>query len=212
MTLPSVTLVSGAGVSVAFHNCVISQGSGSVVVNGSLTMTFDNVAGVVTSTAYTVDARINLDAFSFADDTGIKTVQGDLRFVRNATTASDKSDLASSLVGKTLSLTWSGEDLQLTSFSVQSLLSGSLFTLGPANATLVRSGIGTLQASIGPSNLVQGPTPMAPNTGVLQVAASDSTSANATVLSDSSVRIDVDTNGDGSNEGVLTTTWDALLY
>ena len=144
MTPPPGPIASGGTVSVAFNNCVISQGTGSIVFNGSMTMTFDSVVGSVTSPAYTVDARINLANFSFADDAGVKTVQGDLRFVRTATTAADKSDLAASLVGKTLSLTWSGADLQITSFSVQSVGSSAVFTLGPANATLVRSGIGTL--------------------------------------------------------------------
>lgn len=211
------TLIPGPGVgagtvyAVNFHNCVANLGSG-VTLNGSYAMTFDNVTGSLSGTSYTIDARIHLDNLVIADNVGPKALKGDLRFRRTATSATNWTDQADSVPAAFLNLTMTGISLQIGPFSVHSAATATLFTLGPATATVLHGGIGTLEASISAQNLVTGPSWVTPDAGVILTKATDNSSVKATVSSGSDVLLEVDTDGNGTIDGTQSTTWDDLLY
>jgi hypothetical protein len=209
-TLIPGTVGAGTVYTVNFQNCITNMG-GNVTLNGSYRMTFDNVTGNLTVTPYTIDTRIHMDDLVFTDDVGPTTLQGDLRFRRTAT-ATDNTDQADSLLLTSLNLSTSGTNLQIAPFAVHSVGTATLFTLGPATATVLHGGIGTLEATISAPNVVTGPPLDMPSAGVILTKATDNSSVKATVLSDSSVRLDVDTDGNGTIDGTLSTTWDDMLY
>jgi hypothetical protein len=210
-TLTPGPVGAGTVYTVIFHNCVASMG-GNVTLNGSYRMTFDNVTGSLTVTPYTIDTRIHMDNLVFTDNVGPKTLLGDLRFRRTATSATNWTDQADSVPATTLNLSTSGINLQIAPFEVHSVGTATTATLGPATATVLHGGIGTLEASITAPNLVTGPPLATPIAGVILTVATDNSSVKATVLSGSAVRLDVDTDGNGTIDGTLSTDWDNLLY
>lgn len=208
-TLTPGPVGAGTVYTVNFHHCVVNMGD-NVTLNGTYGMTFDNVTGTITGASYTLDTRIHLDNLVFTDSVGPTTLQGDLRFRRTATSATNWTDQADSAPATSLNLATSGITLQIAPFAVQSV--GTGFKLGPATATVLHGGIGTLDVSIPASNLVQGSSWTEPTSGVILTTAMDNSSVKATVLSGSAVRLDVDTDGNGTIDGTQGTTWDDLLY
>ena len=209
-TLIPGTVGAGTVYTVNFHNCIANMG-GNITLNGSYAMTFANATGNLSGTSYTVDARVHVGNLVFTDDVGPTTLDGDLRFRRTAT-ATDNTDQADSIPATTLNMVASGISLQIASFAVHSVGTATLATLGPATATVLHGGIGTLEASISAPDLVTGPPLAMPNAGVILTKAADNSSVKATVLSGSAVRLDVDTDGNGTIDGTQSTTWDDMLY
>ena len=213
-TLTPGPVGAGTVYTVNFHNCVASMG-GNVTLNGPYRMTFDNVTGTITGASYTLDTRIHLDNLVFTDSVGPTTLQGDLRFRRTAASAMNWTDQADSVPATSLNLATSGITLQIAPFAVQSVGTGTLFKLGPATATVLHAGIGTLEASIAAANLVQGSSWTEPTSGVILTKATDKSSVKATVStvpSVGTVSLEVDTDGNGTIDGTLSTDWDNLLY
>ena len=207
---PGPPVAAGSVFSVTFANCIADFG-GPVTFHGTLTMTVDSVTGNIAGGVYQVDSRIHLVRFVFEDNVGPKTVQGDLRFRRTAT-ATDNTDQADSVPATSLDLTMDGVTLRIAPFAVQSVQTATLATLGPATATVLHGGIGTLEASITAPNLVQGIRWSEPTSGVIVTKATDDSTVKATVLPGSAVRLDVDTDGNGTIDGTQNTLWDDLLY
>lgn len=209
-TLTPGPVGAGTVYTVNFHNCIVNMGD-NVTLNGSYRMTFDNVTGTITGASYTIDAGIYMDNLVFTDSVGPTNLQGDLRF-RRTSTATDNTDRADSVPATSLNLATSGINLQIAPFAVQSVGTGTVFTLGPATATVLHGGVGTLEASIVAPNLLQGASWTEPTSGAILTKATDNSSVRATVLSGSAVRLDVDTDGNGTVDGTLSTGWDNLLY
>jgi hypothetical protein len=208
-TLTPGTVGAGTVFTVDFQNCVANL-DGNVTFNGSYAMTFDNVTGNISGAPYTVDARIQLDNLAFTDAVGTTALQGDLRFRRTATAADNFADQADSLPSTSLTYSTDGFTLQIAPFAVQSTETPTLSTLGPASAEVLHSGIGTLQAST--TATISGPSSIAPDSGAFETRATDDSSVKTTVTSGGNVSLGVDTDGNGTIDGTLSTTWDDLLY
>jgi hypothetical protein len=207
-TLTPGPVGAGSIFSVTFQNCVANLG-GNVTFNGTYEMTFDNVTGAFPGTSFTVDTRVHLDNLVFTDDVGSTGLQGDLRF-RRAATATDNTDQSDSPSAASLAYSTDGIILQIGPFAVQSAETATLVTLGPASATIVHNGIGSLQAST--TATISGPSSMAPDSGAFVTRATDNSSVTATVSSGGNVSLAVDTDGNGTTDGTSSTTWDDLLY
>jgi len=209
-TLIPGTVGAGTVYTVNFHNCIANM-EGNITLNGSYAMTFANVTGNLSGTSYTVDAQVHLDNLVFTDDVGPTALEGDLRFRRTAT-ANDNTDQSDSVPATTLNMSTSGITLQIAPFAVHSVGTPTTATLGPATATVLHVGIGTLEAAISAPNVVTGPPLATPVAGVILTKATDDSSVKATVLSGSSVQLEVDTDGNGTIDATQSTTWDDMLY
>jgi hypothetical protein len=205
---PGPSVGAGSVFTVTFQNCVANLG-GNVTFNGTYAMTFDNVTGTFPGASFAVDTRVHLDNLVFTDDVGSTGLQGGLRF-RRAATATDNTDQSDSLPATSLVYSTDGIILQIGPFAVQSAETATLLTLGPASATIVHSGIGTLQAST--TATISGASSMAPDSGAFVTRATDNSSVTATVSPGGNVSLAVDTDGNGTVDGTQTTTWDDMLF
>jgi len=211
---PTGGVSQGDAFDLTFTDCQTSATGDTLLFNGVLSVSFNTLTGTFSpsSTDYTVKTGITTAGFNVTDDIGTLSIVGTLGFDRTVSSGV-AAETARSVSPETLSFTEEGVTAILSEFSVTA--SGDPMTgleLGAAGETILYSHSNALTANMTleiSEGLTFGPGLDNP-TGSFTVTAQDDSSLAVSLVDGGSVSIAVDTDGDGSVDGSLGTTWDEL--
>jgi hypothetical protein len=210
---PAGSVSQGDEFDLTFIDCQTAATGDSLTFNGTLSVAFDTLTGTFSSsTYYAVETGMTTTGFDVQDDMGILSFTGSLGFDRTVSSGGI-TETARSASPATLSFSEEGVTNTLSSFSMSA--SGDPVNgleLGADGETILYSHLSpALTASILleiQDRLTFGPGLEDPS-GSFTVTAEDDSSL-AVSLDDGSVSLAVDTDGDGSADGSLGTTWEEL--
>lgn len=175
------------------------------VING--TMSAANVVLNKTSaTAYTFSGAMSITNLTFTDgpDTGV--INGSINFSEST---SDSILITTTVSVSALNVALATETLAISGFTatVTDNFSTGQYTVA-SSGTVTSSKLGGSVTFTTPTTL-RGVGSGYPSTGVVKVSGASS-SLTMTALSSTSVRLDIDSNNDGTIDSTSTTTWAAL--
>jgi hypothetical protein len=192
-------------------DCVLAPAPELLRVDGAFTLTVESTSGDLTGRPHDVQVRYELQTTEVTDDVGTTTLSGQLNFSRSVSAAGDRLELTTTLPGDWLWRTEDGLARRLTEFSMESSDTAALATLGPVQLTLEDPGVaGTLALLIEPGSLLTGVDREQPESGSLSLAAQDGSRLTLVATGAGRVRLDVDTNADGTVDLAVSTTWEVL--
>ncbi len=204
----SNTVSTGDSTQITFNSCI----TGTDTLSGSMSMAFNSVSGdwSLPGTAWSLD--ITLTAKDLKDtwnSQSSETTNGTLSIERSSP---DGVVISTKITGSVQSSgTDAGGDYAYTINNVN--LTGRSNTAtnaysGSYNGDVNESDLGAF--SIVTSTEFSGVEPNEPNTGVARVTANDGSSLTMTVLDATSISLEVDTDGDGTTDSTVNTTWAEL--
>ncbi|HNP34272.1 MAG TPA: hypothetical protein PKK10_00355 [Woeseiaceae bacterium] len=200
-----LTLTPGDLISVDANNC--DNGVGDVI-DGLLEMTINAFSGDYLSGVYDLSMTLMLKSFQVTTGTDVKSSNGDVTVSLNTMSA---TALVTGVSGNSLRLDANAESMTLVDFSSAQLLDVSM---QPASYTLESSG--TLDSTRLPGSVIystpvtfEGTGSSYPHAGEFLVTGEHS-SARLVVIDSTSVRIDLDTDGDGVVDEMIETSWAEL--
>jgi hypothetical protein len=207
----STAVSTGDSVSITANNCV----DGTTKINGGLAIRFNSIHGTPSSTA-AWDASMTLTYTNLSmTDSGItESVNGDLTLNYNQTADSSASFGASGSSLSTTTTTARGTSSRtLTAYNYSgSVTAAGLYTFHDDftfAGNLPRLG-NNVQYTVKTLVDFQQQSGNYPSQGKLKITATDNTSLTLTVLNNTTVQIDLDTNGDGVIDNTYTKTWAEL--
>jgi len=210
---PTLPLSAGDAFQMTFTSCSTGAFGQTTIFNGVVDIVLDSLAGTFSSSgSYQVQTRMTTAAFGITDDVGTLTIAGGVRFAR-AVTPGGREEYAQDLPPGTLSVTDGAVTRDLSDFGISASDTGSGLVLGSPGESVLYSHNGpALMATITmqvQEALVFGPVMDDPVSGALSAAAPDN-SAITVNIDNGSVDIAVDADGDGSVDGTIGTSWEAL--
>jgi hypothetical protein len=210
---PTAATPVPADFAASFSGC--ERGAPDVqTVDGAATIHVESVAAAVgggTLAPLVTDdyeAAVTLDgiAVTTTDSVGTSSLTGASRFTRTAV-GGDFTETAEDTAGG-LDMEEAGVTRVLTPYTVHTFLGAAgEYAIGQAGDVLTDDPsdvAGALTVTV--VQAVQGTDPAAPASGVIRIGAADGSTLTLTVNA-GAVRLEVDTNGDGTPDDTLTTTW-----
>lgn len=204
-------IISDAGIavgdqlSVDFENCM----DGSVQIDGSITITFTDVSdNFMESEVSGFSVSITFAALSVLAEEEFASIDGGASLSH---TASEEATLLS-INGTSLSVTSSVGSLVMSNFEISEYtdLADQLFsfTLSGTVASDDLAGSVTVDTQAG---FVQRFTDTYPHQGILLIEGASGSSVLFIVLDNANVRFEVDVDGDGVADEIITSTWQEAL-
>lgn len=206
---PTATTAVPATFAVSFTACQ-REPADPVTLDGSVTLNVESVSGGTMAALTTDDFSASLEveniAMDLVDSVGSSNISGGSHFSRTAV-AGDYTESSASVAGG-LTIAEGGVTSLLQPYQLASTLATSgAYSLGAAGDTLTVS-VSNLSGALTLTVLqpVQGTDLSAPVSGKLRIAALDGSTLTATVVS-GNVTLELDSNGDGTVDDTLMTTW-----
>jgi hypothetical protein len=199
-------LDSGDSIGVTANACVES----GVTLGGSFSATLtSNPTGDPSTCIYGIAMVFAFQSFTAADSGGVATANGQFALSTNRTACSTGSDsITASTFSESLAAAGATRSRTLTGYT-------ATVTLTPTQSTTTLAGTITSSALNGNSLTIATPTPFVrayttdafPNTGVGVATGANGGKVTVTALNNTTVRIDLDANGDGTPEATVTKPW-----
>lgn len=197
----SSSLTTGDSASFTYNACRI----GGTTLSGTMTMDGIAVTGNAQSPSQSLGATFTFTAFTSVGPNGTDRVDGGFS-IQTAIQRTPGPIIDATVSGGAIRFVHDGVVRELANFSssvhVDEQTGRYRYSV---EAMLVSEGI-----RIANPQPFEGSIGAFPSTGVLQVVGAASSSATLTALSATSVRIDVDSNGDGVTDATQTRTWSSL--
>jgi hypothetical protein len=200
---------NGDKLTISSNNCV----EGSEKLNGALSFTISNISGTPSSSsAWSATLDIKYSNLALTENNVTITVDGDLTlgYGQTSTGAANFSVSGNSL--KVSEMTGASTVTRtLSAFSNSGSVTGGLYTFRN-NFTFAGNlpRLGNVSYTVKTLADFKQQAGSYPSQGVMTVTATDKTSLTFTVLNSTSVRLDIDKNGDGTNDESITKTWSEL--
>lgn len=195
-------LTAGDTVSIVYDNCAETTGTTA----GAVDMTVSD-GGDVTVPPYSVGLDIVMTGVTLTQDDSTVSADGTFSATLSAQTS---NDLSLDLAGPTLTTSVAGDALTLGDFAISE--ADDL-----TNGTFARGYTGTITSDTLGAFSFETPTQFtgtggsAPTAGELVITADDGSTARVTAVDGTNVTVAIDTDGDGTDEDVLDTTWEDLV-
>ena len=200
------TLTSGDVFRIEYDLCDEGQGE---VIDGNIDLTVRDFSGDFFLGTYLLSMDAIIDTLSVATATDTLIADGDATITLDTLEA---PYVETGVSGSSVTQSSNAGTESLTSYSSRQTLDGNQ---EPAEYTMDASG--TLDSSQLPGSVTysteaifRGFVPAYPREGALLVQAGNS-SARLVVLDDANIRIEIDSNGDGSADDVIDLTWQEFL-
>jgi hypothetical protein len=187
-------------------------GGADISITGAMTVLITTPGTITEDGTYTAEATVSDVDLSVTDSEDLTTsFAGDFAFYRE-NTATYKVERASVSTGKTLSITGDGATLTMSGFwnmTHRNLTSG-LYTISTGNTMVfqVTGTTGNLELYV-PS--IIGTNPMAPSSGDAEIMAEDDSTVKIHITSGGNVKLDVDTDGDGTTDNTSSIEYEDLF-
>jgi hypothetical protein len=206
---PTPPLAAGQSFVADYQSCASGPPPGLEILGG-YTMDLVSVMGNPTTLPYQIGAVLGVDV-TVTDDVGTTSLLGDLAFSRSAsseTLCDDHTDLVS---GSTLTVHESGTSVTVTQGGLTSGLSGIWYYLGPADLVATQTYLPQpLTITIPPAQRFTGTVRDSPSTGWMSAEAPDGSWIRITATGNGTLRLDLDTDGDGTIDFTRPMRWEDL--
>ncbi len=215
-------LIAGGSYTLTFGNCMSGPGGGRQLISGSGTLTVDAVSGTPGGTDYTLQVTAGNLVLEVGEVGSApllsQSFAGGLRIARTVV-AGDRRELAGAPEGETLAVTERSDGTTTRAaafgpFSVHYAPSaGTQLAVGHGgDAVTASSGAGMLAAGV-LQPLQLSPATLEAIAGSYRVTAQDGSRLTATLspgAEGGSATLEIDTDGDGINDGSLSVPWDSV--
>jgi hypothetical protein len=206
---PGLPLSAGQHFAATFDTCTSGPPPGTQF-GGGYTIDLVLVQGDPTTPQYQLAAAAGVD-ITVTDDVGTTSVLGDVSFERSATSASQYDENTDILSSSTLSIHESGSTVLVSQGGLTNGLAGGWYYLGPGDLLLTQTYIsGVLALSIPPATRLTGATRDSPSSGWMSVTAADGSTLRITATGNGQVRLDIDTDADGTIDFTRAMRWEDL--
>jgi len=198
--------VNNGTMTVTFNACVNGTATDLSKINGSYTLTATNYISI-----NNLEFQVDLDSVTIEDDIGLNTINGSMLFER-IISGGTSSEIASSVPGSKVSISTKGLTTDLSNFFISGSRTSTGLILGAAGETF-RLDLSVLDTPLAGTITTpfSGPETMDMQAGSVLMTAQDSSALRLTIIdSNGVVRLDLDSDGDGSFEDSLDTWWDEL--
>jgi len=207
---PSLTMPVAEGNThyFAFSDC--SNSGFESLLEGAVRLTIQSLTGNLTSNAYDITLILDQVDITSTDDAGNTRITGELLFSRINTSGNFSQRTAKA--GAALALLEAGLTESISQFDISSTLSdgGGAFSIGnPNQYVIVDPGYLAGALNITVQQTISGSNENGPDQGKVLVQAQDG-SRLTLIFTDGNVNLEVDTNGDGTVDGTISTTWEDL--
>lgn len=196
---------SGDSFTVTFSGCV----EDGTTLNGGMSLTGFTLTGDPSVVApWSLGADVGFDNVSVSEGGASASINGDVGLTAQS---SDGIDVSSRLSGSSLSLAIAGKTLTLSSFAF--IYNEDLNTLAfslDMDATLQSSTLNGNMTLTTPTPLTGIDLSTFPDAGILQINGANNSRVTLTATGGDTVRLDIDSNGDGVIDETQSTTWTAL--
>jgi hypothetical protein len=218
----TITFAVNASYAITFANCVIGPAGGEQNrINGGATLSIDAVTGTPASGG-TYTLQMTVSSLSLVIDEPATSLaqnySGGLRIARNASPTS-VADTLSSPTSVTLGVTESSSGVTTRSVAYGAMnvhttvpASGAFSVGQPGDILTANSGGNTFTVTVLQPIVLAAPSAQ-PNGGSYKVTAGDNSRLTAIITSgatESTAALAVDTNGDGTDDGTLSVSWDFI--
>jgi hypothetical protein len=207
------TLSSGQTYTITLTNYGTSFSGDPATLNGSLTLTITNLIGDL-SGDYTANITVASLHVDHTDDSNRTLVfDGGVQFSRVKTGGTISETSHNYTSSGNLTITMQGVSETVKTFIITRTTSGGNFSLG-ATGDLMQfelAGIpGTLALSVVDPIVGNVSDSVHPQSGKVVIKAADNSTVTLNVSTGGVVKLDIDTNADGTVDGSITTTFDEL--
>jgi hypothetical protein len=210
-----VSIQTGSPYVITMNNYATNYGGANLTMTGTMTVSIDSVSGGTLAAGGTYTAEATLSAINVTvkdSEDLLTTFAGDLLLHREASPAS-MVQRATNVTSGTLSITGDGATMTMGSFwnITSTNLSTGAYLIYTGNTMLFQiSGTsGNLSFTIG--SPVLGTNPISPNDGNAVITADDDSTAKMTVSTGGNVKLEVDTDADGTIDSTILTDFDKLF-
>jgi hypothetical protein len=200
------TFDSGDSLSVTANSCV----ENGITVNGAFSASLtSNPSGDPSGCVYGIALAFTFQSFTATDSGGVATANGQLTLSSTRTACSTGTDsIGASTFSETFTAAGATRSRALIGYS-------ATVALTPTQSTTTLAGTLTSSALDGGSLTITTPTPFVraynteafPHAGVGVATGANGGKVAVTALSNTTVRIDLDGNGDGTAEATVTKPW-----
>lgn len=197
---------SGDSLSVTANSCV----EGGVTVGGLFSASLtSNPSGDPSACVYGIALAFNFQSFTATDSSGVATANGQFTLSSTRTACSTGTDsISASTFAETFTAAGATRSRSLVGYS-------ATVALTPTQSTTTLAGTITSTALNGGSLTITTPTPFVrayntetfPHAGVGVATGANGGKVTVTALSSTTVRVDLDSNGDGTPEATVTKPW-----
>ena len=192
---------AGDSYSTTYNNCV----EGGITMNGGVSATLGTLAGD-TFGDYQISGSFSFNNLSISYSGFTVTIDGDMTYSASRT----GSDVSATLQISSLTTADPSGSSAIANATLQySLNESTLAYLYTISATLSGTAIGG-QVTVATTTPFAGTGAGYPESGSMRVTGAGGSSVTVTAIGGASVRLDVDSNGDGVVDSTSTTTWAAL--
>jgi hypothetical protein len=192
-------LTPGDTVSIVYNACAETTGT----TEGAVDMTVTDSTGEITIPPFSVGLDVVMTGVSLAQDDSTVSADGAFSAVLSAET---EEDLSIDLSGAELATAVGGDGITLQDFSINESFDLSAGTNSRAyTGTMASDALGTFDFDT--SATFTGPSGEAPDAGELLIQADDGSTARVTAVEGGNATVGVDTDGDGTDDDVIDTTW-----
>ena len=206
---PQAGLFAGDALTISTSNCALSTGGSTATMNGQMTMTV--MSGSITGIPFHVVVTTTAANLSVTSSGITAVANGDVTLDWTANSATSQTLIAT---GTTMStretINATAHTNTMRNFTQQVTISGSTLTgtvSGTVETDSSRLGSGTVSYTIStPTAVVWNGTTRAATAGAIKVVGANNSQLLLTINGDGSVTIQVDANGDGTYEKVVTST------
>ena len=201
------TLTPGDEFSFDYVDC--DDGTGGVV-NGGLTLTITAFEGDVLSGLFRLGMRLTLAAFELTAGGETAGASGTIDFEIDTTSP---PDTVSTFSASSLTTTTNGVAETVTGLSITTTITEG----GAPTAVSVETSFRLSSPSLDGDVVVSTLTPLQsfgdgyPYTGEIEIIGANNASIRLIALDAATVRLEVDSNGDGTVDDVIDTTWETLI-
>ena len=207
----SGTLTAGDSLTITGNNCRdVSLGT----INGSSTLTFNNMSGTYGSTAYSAGLTMTFNNLSMVDGQYNVSINGTASLSETVTGANSwTSTFAAPSLSMSASYTGGGvRSRTLSAYSATETRTPDGTTRLSFAGAVTSSALSSQTVTFNTTTpFVTLPNGVYPSSGVLLITGAAGTQLKLTALSASQVQQELDANGDGIFEGNTTVNWNTLL-
>lgn len=200
------TFDGGDSLSITANSCVESSGTANGSFSASLT---SNPSGDPSGCVYGIALAFTFQSFTVTDSSGVATANGQFALSSTRTACSTGTDsISASTFSESFTAAGATRSRSLIGYS-------ATVALTPTQSTTTLAGTLTSSALAGGSLTITTPTPFVraynteafPHAGVAVATGASGGKVTVTTLSSTTVRVDLDSNGDGTPEATVTKLW-----
>lgn len=203
----SLGLTPGDSFSITFDDCLDSEDQETS--SGSISMTLNSVSGNPrTDLVWSVNITLTMTNLTITDGAGTDTLNGDITLAMSSNDGGVNA--AGAISGNSLTVTENGVTETLSDYTIT-------FTNNDATSAYTIDSSGTVSSSeLGGSvrfetlTTFEGIDPDYPHTGVMKITGASDSSITLAAIDSTTVRLDIDEDGDGVTDLTLTARWSEL--